>query len=167
MWYYPTSRFLWFASGGLLSGSVYSRCKAQWLLQISLLIFCCLILITAIISPHRIYLLGFVVYEIWGSSDSAMKITVFRDFSFGARNIPMHDRKACEEMHISSILNTGSGYRRCVTLSDLTDMRPEISEYFYQTIRLCVPIAVFRDAVLFFLWIRIWISECICMILRL
>jgi hypothetical protein len=54
-----------------------------------------------------------------------MKITVFRDFSFGASKVvPMHAMKACEEVQISSILNTGSGCRRCATLSDLTDIHP-------------------------------------------
>jgi hypothetical protein len=108
--------------------------------------------------------------QILGSSGSAMKITVFRDFSFGASKVvPMHDMKACEEVHVSSILNTGSGCRRfdlerCNRYSPVFwenmlstfypeiwgSTSPEISEYFYQTIRLCVPVVVFRDTVLLF-----------------
>jgi len=54
-----------------------------------------------------------------------MKITVSRDFSFGASKVvPMHDMKASEEVHVSSVLNTGNGCRRCVNLSDLTDTQP-------------------------------------------
>jgi len=51
-----------------------------------------------------------------------MKITVVKDINSGASKVvPMHDMKACEELYVSSIRNNGSGCRRCVTLSDLTD----------------------------------------------
>jgi hypothetical protein len=135
---------------GLLRVSIYCRLKAQWLLQIPLLVFM-FDYHYGDYFPTQNLSVGFVVYEIWGSSDSALKITVFRDFSFGARKfVPMHGMKACEEVHFSSILNTASGCRRCMTLGVLKDIHtcfgrtcflpstlryetvlwPEISEYF-------------------------------------
>jgi hypothetical protein len=54
-----------------------------------------------------------------------MEITVFRHFSFGASKVvPVGDMKACEKVHISSILNTENECRRCVTLSDQTSNSP-------------------------------------------
>jgi hypothetical protein len=63
-----------------------------------------------------------------------MKITVFRDFSFGASNVvPVHDTKASEGVQFLCVIHTVSECRRCVTLSDLTDIYPSIGRIHFLT----------------------------------